>query len=100
MQCHKNPEQINLLLNELKHPEVDIFVHIDSKCANIRNAIKREEGIFILPENDCVNVKWAQFSQVQATLNLLNASISNGGYFFGLGNIQWKYILSITCCYA
>lgn len=46
MQCHKNPEQINLLLNRLKHQEVDIFVHVDSKCANIRNAIKKKNGYF------------------------------------------------------
>ena len=37
MQCHKNPEQINLLLNALKHPQVDIFVHVDAKNKSIRN---------------------------------------------------------------
>lgn len=29
-----------------------------------------------------------------------NKNSGGGGYFFGSGNIQWKYILSITCCYA
>ena len=31
MQCHKNPEQINLLLEALNHPMVDVFVHVDKK---------------------------------------------------------------------
>ena len=28
MQCHKNPEQINLLLKALKHPQVDVYDHV------------------------------------------------------------------------
>ena len=31
IQCHKNPEQINRLLERLDHPSVDCFVHIDKK---------------------------------------------------------------------
>lgn len=78
MQCHKNPEQINILLKALKHPQVDIFVHVDSKSENTRDAIEKNEGIYLLPKRDCVDVQWAQFSQVQATLNLLNAAIYRG----------------------
>ena len=39
MQCHKNPEQINLLLKALKHPQVDVYVHVDSKSESIREDI-------------------------------------------------------------
>ena len=79
MQCHKNPEQINLLLKALKHPQVDVYVHVDSKSENIREDIEKINGVYLLPKKDCVDVQWAQFSQVQATLNLLNAAISGGG---------------------
>lgn len=79
MQCHKNPEQINLLLKALKHPRVDVFIHVDSKSENIRDNIEKNEGIYLLPKKDCIDVQWAQFSQVKATLNLLNAAISRGG---------------------
>ncbi len=78
IQCHKNPEQINLLLKALKHPQVDVFVHVDSKSESIRGDIEKDTGIYLLPKRDCVDVQWAQFSQVKATLNLLNASISRG----------------------
>lgn len=80
MQCHKNPKQINLLLKALKHPQVDVFIHVDSKNENIREDIEKDDGVYLLPKKDCVDVQWAQFSQVQATLNLLNAAISRGGY--------------------
>lgn len=79
MQCHKNPEQINLLLKALKHSQVDVYVHVDSKSENIREDIEKINGVYLLPKKDCVDVQWAQFSQVQATLNLLNAAISGGG---------------------
>lgn len=36
MQCHKNPEQINLLLDALNHPMADVFVHVDKKSQEIR----------------------------------------------------------------
>lgn len=79
MQCHKNPKQINLLLKALKHPQVDVFIHVDSKNENIRENIEKIDGVYLLPKKDCVDVQWAQFSQVQATLNLLDAAISGGG---------------------
>ena len=79
MQCHKNPKQINLLLKALKHPQVDVFIHVDSKNENIRENIEKIDGVYLLPKKDCVDVQWAQFSQVKATLNLLYAAISRGG---------------------
>lgn len=80
MLCHKNPKQINLLLKALKHPQIDVFIHVDSKNENIREDIEKSDGVYLLPKKDCVDVQWAQFSEVKATLNLLNAAISEGGY--------------------
>ena len=79
MQCHKNPKQINLLLKALKHPRVDVFIHVDSKNENIRENIEKIDGVYLQPKKDCVDVQRAQFSQVQATQNLLDAAISGGG---------------------
>ena len=31
VQCHKKPEQVNLLLNALDDPDLDIYIHIDKK---------------------------------------------------------------------
>lgn len=32
IQCHKNPKQINLLLERLNHPDIDCYLHIDKKA--------------------------------------------------------------------
>ena len=47
--------------------------------ASIREDIGEGDGIYLLPKKDSIDVQWGQFSQVQATLNLLNAAISGGG---------------------
>ena len=78
MQCHKNPEQINLLLDALNHPLADVFVHVDKKSQEIRKEIDQREGVYLLPEQQCVDVQWAQYSQVEATLQLLSAAVNRG----------------------
>ena len=78
MQCHKNPEQINLLLDALNHPMADVFVHVDKKSKEIKEKITQREGVYILPEQQCVDVQWAQYSQVEATLQLLSAAANRG----------------------
>ena len=79
MQCHKNSEHINLLLDALNHPMVDVFVHVDKKSQEIRNRITQRKGVYILPEQQCVDVQWAQYSQVEASLRLLDAAVNGGG---------------------
>lgn len=79
IQCHKNPKQINLLLERLNHPQIDCYVHIDKK-ADFSNEIVHRENVFVLPDEQRISVEWAQISQVTATLNLLNtATASIGG---------------------
>lgn len=48
IQCHKNPRQINLLLNEY------CYVHIDKK-AGIADEIRKRNNVFILSnEKGCL----------------------------------------------
>lgn len=79
IQCHKNPEQINRLLNAMKNDSVDFFIHIDKK-SNIEDLIERRADVHILAKSERVDVSWGTFSQVQATLNLLNFAASAGNY--------------------
>ena len=64
IQCHKNPEQINRLLRALKNPQVDIFIHVNSRSESIRGDIEKGGGIYLLLKKDCIDVQWIQFSQV------------------------------------
>ena len=81
IQCHKNPKQINLLLERLNHPDIDCYLHIDKK-ADFADKIIHRENVFVLPDEQRVSVEWAQISQVTATLNLLNTAVTGirGGY--------------------
>ena len=42
--CHKNLEQVNRLVQSLSHPEIDIFIHVDSKCKEDCGIIKAPPG--------------------------------------------------------
>ena len=79
IQCHKNPEQVNMLLDALQHPDVDIYVHVDKK-SDVGSQLKTSPQIHILPDEFRVDVQWATFSQVQATLNLLRYASYHGEY--------------------
>lgn len=79
VQCHKNLKQVNLLLDALDDPNLDIYVHIDKK-SNIGSEIKTGKQIHILPDEYRVDVGWAVFSQVEATLNLMRYAAARGEY--------------------
>ena len=79
IQCHKNPEQINMLLSALKNPDVDIYIHADKK-SDITSELQTSTQIHILPDKYRVDVQWARFSQVRATLNLLGYASHHGKY--------------------
>lgn len=32
IQCHKDLQQVNFLLDKLAHPQIDCYVHVDKKA--------------------------------------------------------------------
>lgn len=79
LQCHKSPDQINRLLSQLEHPDVDIFIHVDKK-SDIGDAIAQGAHIHLLPDDCRTAVHWGTFSQVQAPLRLLTYAAGHGAY--------------------
>lgn len=81
--CHKNAEQINLFLETLKHPDIEFFIHMDKKADIVNQLIKRQD-IHVLPDDLRVDVRWGEFSQTQATLNLFSAAreMKNFDYYW------------------
>lgn len=77
--CHKNPEQINLLLDVMQHPDIDFFIHVDKK-STINNKINLNEHVYMLDDTERINVEWAGFSQVEATYKLLLLAHNTGTY--------------------
>lgn len=73
IQCHKNPEQINLFLDTMQHQDFRFFIHVDSK-AEIGDAILHRSDIVVLPDEMRVDVQWGTISQVDASLSLMRSA--------------------------
>lgn len=70
MLCHKNSNQVNQMIDSLRHPSISFYIHVDKK-SDIGPSIKRSENVFFVPENNRVNVRWGSISQVDASINLM-----------------------------
>jgi hypothetical protein len=66
--AHKNPAQLERLLKAMTHPEFSFFIHIDKKIDQtaFQYLEKLSNVIFI---NNRVNIYWAGYGTIQATLN-------------------------------
>ena len=67
--CHKNPEQVNLFLETMRHPQFAFFIHVDKKSDIVNDIIVRDD-VIVVPEEKRVDIKWGQVSLVDATLAL------------------------------
>lgn len=67
IQCHTNSSQINKMIDFFDDEAFDLFLHIDKK-SKIKKEIKINDNVHILDKS--IDVKWGQYSQVLATLEL------------------------------
>lgn len=77
--CHKELEQIKLFISAMRNSNITFFLHVDKK-SNIKITELEQENVIIIPNQERINVQWAQISQVDAELVLLKEAI-NTGYF-------------------
>jgi hypothetical protein len=75
---HKNPAQLERLLDALEHPAFDFFIHLDGKSdmAPFERLASRPRVYFIRRR---AKVYWAGFGTIQATLNGFNEILASGG---------------------
>lgn len=67
--CHKNEEQVETLIDQLSSDNVDFYIHIDKKsCCFL---LQERSNVFILPQKDRVDIRWATYSMIRAELNLI-----------------------------
>jgi hypothetical protein len=76
--CHTDPQQLGRLIAALD-TDADFFIHVDAKAPaeQFRAATTSQNAHFIAER---INVYWAGFSIVQATLNLMSAASSRNHY--------------------
>lgn len=68
--CHKNPKQVQMLVNTLKAKHTDFYIHVDKKTNDF--TLLESNNVFLLPYDRCVDVKWATKSMVVATMELIH----------------------------
>lgn len=73
---HKNPTQLQRLINRLKHPGFDIYIHIDEKVdASEFNFLKDLPQIFFIKKR--INCTWAGWSFTRAIIQSLKEVIAS-----------------------
>ena len=74
MLCHKNPEQINLLIKKLSEfTDSDIYIHVDKKYSEIKESLYEQKNVVVLPLLSSYQIDWGSIAVVKATLQLIRA---------------------------
>lgn len=81
--AHNNWNILKLLLKALDREENDFYIHIDSKVSSfdemmLDGVLKKSNLNFV----ERKNVKWADYSQIDVTLDLLQSAKSNYNYSY------------------
>ncbi|MEY2836094.1 MAG: hypothetical protein RLZZ557_1756 [Bacteroidota bacterium] len=77
--AHRLPEQLRLLASLCQHPDIDCFIHLDSKAdVTLFKPLMRFSNVqFIHERIDC---RWGTFSLVEATIKGIKTILEKGGY--------------------
>jgi hypothetical protein len=66
--AHNNPLQLARLIDRLKHPEADIYIHLDAKASTEQfTEILASPQVYLIQNR--IKVYWGSYSIVQATVN-------------------------------
>lgn len=79
--AHKNAEQLNVLLHLLDHPQIDIYMHLDSKSSiNPQEDIKLPQysKLVFVPRHD---TRWGDISLVETEIELFRAVYNSGIHY-------------------
>lgn len=79
MLCHTLPQQINDFIEKFDCNCFDFHLHVDKK-SEIQPSIKKRDNIFFVPDDKRVDVRWGRFSQVEATLILIEQALQTVSY--------------------
>lgn len=75
--CHKNPEQINMLIDSLTDENVEFFLHVDKK-SGIEAEITHREHIHFVKQP--IDVKWGHYSQIECILRCFSLIQEHGNF--------------------
>lgn len=75
---HTNPNQVCRLVNKLVHAEAIFFIHVDLKVNQdqFELPLKDVKNVYFIKNR--VNIQWATYSMVEATLNGFKEIVASG----------------------
>ena len=77
--AHKNPAQLERLLNALAHPSFDSYIHLDKKTdITPFRYLAEKPNVFLVTHR--APVYWAGYGTIQATINGFRAILPNPAY--------------------
>lgn len=77
--AHGNIKQLNCFLRQLlKYEDSFIYIHLDIKAGDVDTEIINDDRVEILPQR--LDVKWGDYSQIEAAKSLLEYAYSKGYY--------------------
>ena len=90
IQSHNQENHFFDLINKLNNNEVCFFIHVDKKSNQeiFRQKFKNFRNVFFISEKKRVNIIWKGFSQVQATLNLIEFCLNS--------EYEFKYFILLS----
>lgn len=75
--AHNNFLVLERLIESLKSPRADIFLHVDSKVKTLPAFLKETEVIVL---NNRVDTRWGDVSQIETEFALFKEAFDRGGY--------------------
>ena len=92
--CHKNPEQVNLLTQELCKKKDSVYIHWNQKT--YQTCVPKlfpNEQIHILPYPESYPVSWGDFSICLAQLQLIRTALKEDyDYFFSVSGQDFPIV--------
>ncbi len=77
--AHKNPAQLERLIDALTHPCFDIYIHLDKKADTTPfRYLAEKPNVFLVAHR--APVYWAGYGTIQATINGFEAILPNPAY--------------------
>jgi len=80
IQAHQHPDLIRALVDSLRHPAIDVYLHIDAKVPlePFERAVPDGGSVTYLRGDRRIDVRWGGLSQIEATVALLRAARHSG----------------------
>ena len=87
--AHKNPLQLERLIQAMDHPAFDYYIHVDKKTGiEPFQYLSKKDRVFLIRNR--IKVFWGRYSLVQATLNGIEEIVSGGKY----GEYDYVHVMS------